>query len=307
MYEDTTVAFSGHNIKWFAVLAIESFLLHYPGMRSNVVYFDDDSTDGTRAELEQRGIKIITWSPSIRGEFQALLDRGFFKDCTQTLSSRVCFIIKDIMEQVKTKYLLINDGDVVFKKGGFLENYFMWFGEGNRLVAHEEFSRFPKVYYEVTEGLKRYEYYKRFVVPSPFAEGFLCFPRVHMMHAMLDLEYFKSIDLLGDDLTPEFLEMNLGGFVDTGTDFYHKIADRNIPVKYLSSSEVYDILHHWSWISSANRCSGRENRNCFRNQTEEIRNALYKDGLYEIAREAGVHPMKLITSFENTKGKSRWS
>ena len=63
---DITILFSGYNIKWLAVLAIESFLYFNPDLRKNVVYFDDESDDGTKKELKSRGIRVITWLPQIK-------------------------------------------------------------------------------------------------------------------------------------------------------------------------------------------------------------------------------------------------
>lgn len=307
MFKETTVAFSGHNIKWFAVLATESFLKFYPQMRENVVYFDDDSTDGTREELEKRGIKVITWSDEIRSGFQKLLDERFFDDFTQTVSSRVCFIMTDIMKQVNTKYLLMNDGDVVFKKGGFLEGYFEKFKEGNKIVGHKEFPLFDKYELDNLKDKKRFEYYTRFVIQSPEVPSKLASPRVHLLHTMIDLDYFKEINILGDDLTPENIEMMYGGIVDTGTDFYHKVVDNNIPAYWIPTEYVYKILLHWGWLSSANRDSDYLNANSVRNHIQEMEDILYKHGIQKLARELGIHPMKLIQSFKKTRGKSIWS
>ena len=93
-----TIAFSGYNIKDFAILAIESFLLLNPDMRKNIVYFDDESTDGTKEELESRGIRVITWLPEIieeRNKYDKEVEILF--GCPQkTTPERVSFINKCI-------------------------------------------------------------------------------------------------------------------------------------------------------------------------------------------------------------------
>ncbi len=306
MFKETTIAFSGHNIKWYAVLAVESFLLLYPDMRKNIVWFDDESTDGTKDELEKRGIKVITWSESAKKAFADMAGTGIFTDHTQKLSTRVCYIMRDIMEQVETKYIMFNDGDVAFKKGGFLEEYFECIKQGYKIVADKEFSNYPAFHHDRIKNCKKFDYYCRFVQDSPYNEGYFVSPRVHLLHTFMDLEYFKSINLLGDALEPEVIEVMMGGLVDTGTDFYHKIVDLNIPAKWIDSSKVLDIITHWGWLSSANRDTVKDNANSLRDQEKEIKLKMESEGISEIARKIGVHPLRIAQSLRATKGKSQW-
>ena len=210
------------------------------------------------------------------------------------------------MEYVDTKYLLINDGDVVFKNGGCLEACFKMIEEGYKIVSHKEVSDFPAMHMNKLRerGCKNIEYYSRFVEPVAGRKDRLCCPRVHLMHTFLDLEYFKQIYLLGDDLSPDVLKIMCGGLVDTGSDFYHKLYDRKIPIGWLNHFDVVKYLVHWGWLSSANRDKVNDNENCYRNQIAEMENHLYNQGIQDVARKVGIHPMKLVQSFKKTKGKS---
>lgn len=201
----------------------------------------------------------------------------------------------------------MNDGDVVFKKGGFLEKYFEGFKEGYKIIGHQEYSIFPEHHFELIEGKKLATYYKRFIRELPEFPNKICAPRIHLMHTILDLDYFKSIDMLGDRLDKDVFAVMYGGLVDTGTDFYHRIVDNDIPLKWVEDSYVREILLHWGWLSSGNRDTKKLNANSSRNQVQEIEDVLYKEGLQKLTRELGIHPMKLVQSYKKTQNKSIWS
>lgn len=112
---DVTIAFSGYNIKNFAILGIESFLYFNPHLRGNVVYFDDLSTDGTKEELERRGIRVITWLPE---ELKDLTDTGH----ANSLYIRCSCIYGSIVKRTTTKYLFLIDGDAAFINNDFFSS-----------------------------------------------------------------------------------------------------------------------------------------------------------------------------------------
>jgi len=105
--KNTTFVLSGHNIKWFAVLGLESLIKQSRLDRSQVLYFDDFSTDGTREELESRGIKVISWDKAIFRNFKHSVLR-------EDLCVRVDQIITCICRQIETKYVCVLDGDTAY-------------------------------------------------------------------------------------------------------------------------------------------------------------------------------------------------
>lgn len=105
--ENTIFAFSGHNIKSFAVLAVESLILRCNVDRKQIVFFDDMSTDGTKEEFEKRKVKVITWDEKIYNDFA---NSSLSKD----LTVRVDQIVNSIFSQVCSKYICLLDGDTAY-------------------------------------------------------------------------------------------------------------------------------------------------------------------------------------------------
>lgn len=321
-FKDTTVAFTGHNIKWFAKLAIESFLFYYPKMRDHIVYFDDDSTDGTKEELEKSGIKVITWTKKNKDTFLDMINKNIIKEGLPILPIRVSFIMKDLFEQINTKYVFVSDGDVVFKEGNFLEKYFKDLEEGYKIVTTKGHCFFDE---EVKERIINDkdvgDFYKKFILKTkmkhlrnysiPEEEKRLslleypyCTERVQFLQTLMDLEYFKSIDIVGDTLIPEVLEVYDGCILDTGTDFYCRIVDKDVPIKWIDYNYLIKHIYHWCWLSSANRDTSKFLDKDYRNFIGEMERVLFDEGLGEIAKIIGITPMKLINSFSETRGKS---
>ena len=129
-YNNLTIAFSGYNIKWVAVGAIESFLYNYPQLRNNIVYFDDESTDGTKEELESRKIKVISWKYK-KSEYEKLVN----KFNNENISVRINAMIQDIALQTNTKYLLLCDGDTFFSASNSIDSFISDILEGNKFVG----------------------------------------------------------------------------------------------------------------------------------------------------------------------------
>ena len=118
--DNTTFIISGHNIKWVAVLAVESLIKRCGIKRENIVYFDDYSTDGTSEELNKRGIRIISWIPSIFRNFSR-----------SSLKSDLCVRVDQIIrcaakQEYDTKYICFLDGDMVYEQDaiGYYFNFF---------------------------------------------------------------------------------------------------------------------------------------------------------------------------------------
>lgn len=242
----TTVSFSGYNILKNIKWAINSFLYFHPDMKNNIIVFDDDSDDGTKEWLEKVGIKRITWSERFlpyrekaRKIREAVPEKSFSYHCS--------LIVSDIMHQVNTKYLLLNDGDIVFLKN-VIDKYYKYFFEdvkgafiilpyGNGIIeegAHEHFGKEADKYKILlrTTNTKNAEIH-----------------RVHAYHGILDLEFFKSINLLFDDFDSLIVVkgLNFPGIpIDSGLDFYYHIEANKIPYKFLQSqftTNDTDVFH----------------------------------------------------------------
>ena len=292
---DLTIIFSGYNIKWIACLAIESFLQLYPKLRSNVLYFDDESTDNTCQELEKRGVRCITWK-YYKEDFLRFFDSDLCIDNHHAMCVRCLFIIKDILKQCSSQYVLVSDGDVVFLKGGFLEYYCECFSNGAKVVAHLECAKSPNI--GGNDNSKFMELIKH-------EDGFVRYPRIHFMHTALDVGYFKEIGLIGDGISQDILSAMTGHIADVGSDFYYEVKKRNIPSIFKDYKFINGILHHWGWLSSSNRSSVYLNPNSARSHLTEIMDVLYGDkkGILNICQAVNIDPMDLIDSYCNTKSK----
>ena len=241
--ENLTITFSGHNIRENIQLAVESLLEFHPEVKKNIVVFDDDSTDGTKEWLKKNNIKRITWSEEKRKEL-----RDFNKESILSYWNDV--MIQDIMNQVKTKYILINDGDVVFLKK-FLENFAKKIDDYKALLV---ISRFTDAILKERCPFKSLQKYK--IINDYYDQ----FSRVHIFHGLLDLEFFKKENIYFDDIKDKEVAQSLqsndriinGPFGDGGLDFLYQLLSKNIAfydLKYWDNFENNHI-YHLSWRSS---------------------------------------------------------
>jgi hypothetical protein len=243
---DLTITFSGHNIKDYLILAIESFLYFYPDFKNNVLVFDDNSNDGTREWLDENNIKWITWNrykKMYEDEDNLAINtytNGHIDTCLKCV-----LIVNELMEEANTKYIFVNDGDVCFLKDGILENYYNLIQE-HKIIAPA--CAYPNILFskpenEIHESLKKYKILYNKDWPSTYK-----FVRISPHHMFFDLEYFKSLGIKFDDLTnPEYYRY-YGTYFDNGHDFYYNILVNNIP--HLLLPYDLDYFLHFSWISS---------------------------------------------------------
>ena len=104
---NTSFVLAGHNIKWFAVLGLETLSKNCSIPKEQIYYFDDFSTDGSKEEIEGRGFKVITWDK--------LLYRNFrHSSLAKDLCVRVDQIVLCVMKQINSKYLCMLDGDTAY-------------------------------------------------------------------------------------------------------------------------------------------------------------------------------------------------
>lgn len=300
-FKDLTIAFSGHNIKEFAIVAIESFLLLYPDMRGNVVYFDDESTDGTATELESRGIRVITWSDKLRQVYSNLFENNVFKSGVHALVVRCDFIAKEILRQCETKFLLINDGDVVFLHGGFLEEYFSRISSNDLGIV--TLGKCNYYTYGTPQDTNRY--YKKFS-KNICTDGY--FKRVYLLHSLLNIDKIPLNDLLTNLHDLDYINCMNGVFADVGSDLLYLSQELNLHYEVLYTEDINSVLLHWDWVSSACRdslrdctCSNRDYRELFTQQLKTF------PELRCILREIGVSLFTLIKSIEYKVGKSSYN
>lgn len=235
-----TMAFSGYNIKNMATLSIDSLLKIYPQMKSQIIYFDDCSTDGTREELRSRGIKVISWDASLLCQYNHLITKNQNWSITQRLSVRVAFIIENIVRQTETDYLLLNDGDVIFLRAGFLEEFTKQAEEGFDIIYDTQDTFVGKS--PSTEKLADYinANYK-----SKVAEGNCNYYYWRMTHShiFLNIKKLKEIGITSDRLDEATLSYMEGGIFDTFIDFSNRVVDSGLVKTKKEQLMGRNVLH----------------------------------------------------------------
>jgi len=245
--KEITVSFSGYNILKNIKWAINSFLYFHPDMKDNIVVFDDNSTDETKEWLTKVGIKRITWTDRFK-KYIENYGRGQASDC---LSYYVSVMINDIMHQTKTKYLMLNDGDVVFLNRVIDKYYKQIEGQKALLIVirfiEDLFSSKSKEV--IGDRLNDYEILR---LDGKF------FYRMHQFHAFLDIDYFKEIELIFDNIDDKFLKRTMFEPyvpVDTGFPFLYEVIKRKIPVDGIMHQENCNDpdFFHFGWAASMQR------------------------------------------------------
>lgn len=284
-----TITFSCYNILPYLRVSIISFLKLYPHLKENIVVFDDDSTDGTKEWLEKEGIKRITWSDKYR-----LLITKHYSTIDKSSNSLIYLVgclMNDIMSQVNTKYIMINDGDVVFTRP-FLYEYEALIKSGHRALT----SNTPHGA-ELYNDSRFFDYkYKFGAEYEPLlSEDGNEFVRAHQYHGLFDLEYLKSIGMLHDRV--ELIELAKAQsiptheyttpIVDTGLDFLAQLRNNNVPnydleyLPWLWDSPVYHFRFKSSTakLQTVGRYAGIDNK------TTTFANQFNKNYIIKIVRE----------------------
>jgi len=256
IFDDISVVFSGYNIKNIASFAIDTFIKQYPGLKNKIVYFDDFSTDGTKAHLIKKGIKVITWRKEEIDAYNYLLKKNFFKHQVHMLSVRVSFIINSIFNQLNTKYVFMNDGDVAFYDNGFLERYSMMVDNGYQVIGMPIFA--IAVDSKDSPNQEAIEQYKM-MAHSEYANVVnqhnigkvptIQSVRIGHVHSLYDLEYLKNIGLLGDRLDNDVLSKITGNLFDTNVDFTSRLMRANAKIKFVRDVPII----HWFSCSCEQR------------------------------------------------------
>jgi glycosyltransferase involved in cell wall biosynthesis len=297
---DVTIAFSGYNIKDMAVLAIESFLMLNPNMRKRIMYFDDESTDGTREELEKRGIRVITWIPEIREQYENFK----IKHNTGNLGIRVSFINHCILSQVNTTYLYLSDGDMIFFQNIFMDMV------RKMLVRKATVVGYLRGCYIATSENEhiRKDYIKEiydlgllFVERENGSMSFFA-DRIYLNQVLMDIKTLKDNGIYLDNLeiiTP---------FDDTGLAFYKLVLGKNIRFLQMDDSIEFEDLKnpfflHFRWASSMLREPNNENRKLLGHREAIIEN----EKVRKICSKIGLKPEEIIKNYNQQKAIGAFS
>jgi hypothetical protein len=231
-----TITFSGHNIKDYLILAIESFLHFYPDFKDNILVFDDESNDGTQEWLEENNIKWITWNK--------------YSTNKQLRYDNVCYqyslMYREIINNVKTKYVLINDGDLFFLKSGFLEDYYNQVDTYKLICVLDTYTE-DILKDDIDESLKKYRVL--FNIESKYKQNQkLNFVKIFPYHLFCDLDFLKSKNIEFDTIDEPLYYNNYGRYFDNGHDFLYQIVTNNI--KFVENPRVNEYTYHIGHISS---------------------------------------------------------
>lgn len=232
-YNDITIAFSGYNIKNLALLSIESFLKFYPNMRSQIIYFDDESTDGTKEELKKRGIKVITWDENLLNEYNSLINTHKNFKQTQILSIKVSYILEQIIRNTQTTYLMLNDGDVMFDKDNIIEESINDLKENDILYCRN-------ILIGDNQQTELFKYMEE-SYPELIEETQFCTWRMPHYHIYLNVKKLKENNITSDLLSIEVFEKMEGGIFDTFTNFTKRVL--NSPLKRKEKNLDSEVIH----------------------------------------------------------------
>lgn len=227
--ENISFVFTGHNIKTVLRKAIRTLLREVPDCINNIVVFDDESSDGTEEFLSDNGIKTITWTEP-------------YKYHTFNPSFRVSSIINEVFKQIKTKYMILLDGDVVFLNGfgNFLHKTLsIIFKEGYDVCGVSDTC--GNVNYPVDDRAEKYLTLKR-------GDGFF---RIGHLFLFVDLEKLKNNNIYFDRLDNEDYNKAMLNAFDSSMDFtYQVINNTNIKWNTINLYTLRKYLFHHGGLST---------------------------------------------------------
>lgn len=239
--DNITIAFTVYNSLNFLKLAIFSFIEKYPEYKKSILVFDDDSTDKTKEWLDREKIKHTTWN-----SFTYVRNMDIYKKFLKlnsassiNLSLRNSFMVSNLLSQISSKYVLLNDADIIFLKPNFLEEYSNIVQNNIKIIAPIEHTGY-------NWGLNKHIPEKN--IPSYLGKYNILYNynndtmiRFHFCHALIDLDYFKSQNLLFDDITDSmFIKHCLNRTIlETGSGISYEIFSRKIPY-YNISEQIHN-------------------------------------------------------------------
>lgn len=292
---DLSIYFSGHNISKYADVAIRSFLSVYPNLKEQIYYFDDESTDETVELLNELGIKRVTWDTEIKSLYNQYFSDGTISNLGQSQMLRCEFILKSILKQCNTKYLLNLDGDTVTLKSGFIEeylnsDYIVYGAEGHihtpyPLPTHKlndtynnKFSKLRLDSEPVTTSTVQYTHIRH--------------ARVHPYFFFADRETLLSnLNIMNNLRDKEYIALFNNDIIDVGADILLTCMNNNLRYKLFNGKAIY----HWTWVSSSIR---DKNFTCSKTNEQIIdgylSNLTVNKELREKLKELGVKPRELL-------------
>lgn len=241
-YDQLSIVFSGKNISYEIQFAINSFLYFYPYLKKNIIIFDDYSTDDTLEWAKENDIRVITWSDKYK---------HFASNYNEIYKDKLCYSYKvdvmynDIMEQITTKYLLLNDGDIFFCDY-FLEDFFNYIKDGSKIVGNIETIGGDLLSNEIYKEKCGEDYIKRFErLLVGYRNELPILQRFHLFHALIDIEYLKSINMGIDDLNDSNLEfLSFPPVCDSGMNFTINVFEKEIPFSLFDyRSKECHVIH----------------------------------------------------------------
>ena len=241
--EELSIVFTTRNTLELLKPAIDSFLDLYPQYKECIYVYDDESTDGTIEWVRQEGLKLLT-------------NKNLFVQAPPSCEflHRFNHIIYYCMREIKTKYIMFSDNDVLYFKGGLLELYYQYIQEGNKVICPTTKVQSNLIY----RGLIP----KNKWTDTLYKNNELL--RFHIFNCLFDLDYLKSKSLLYDSLYDNLYNKYLSGVYannrwqyvfDSGLDFLYKCAINKVP--YIDSknivSDIYSLedtkessyIFHW--------------------------------------------------------------
>lgn len=264
--DNMTVFFSGHNIKEIAWLAIASLIRYVPELKSNIVYFDDTSTDGSREFLESKGVKVITWNNYAKyTDFKEWYESTFSEELTSipAFSPRNALICREMVERCTTKYCLINDGDVIYLSDYAIKQALDAFENGNLIysVVDVTICNFSRTKDKIIKYCKGFKYAENMVNYSCKEDLYKDFEssRCRLFFTAFDLDTLRKVgrwDLTHDGTDNNTLAMINGDVTDGGGDLYYKLIRSSIKYKTEKYDNLFaDELIHIAWASTSTRKS----------------------------------------------------
>lgn len=294
---DVTILFTGYNIRPFAVLAIESFLLHNPSMRKNVVFFDDESNDSTKEAFEARNIRVISWLPQIKRKFdeyeKATMSQYHVISC---LPQRVAYINYCAAMQIKSSYLYLSDGDMVFFNNFFL-HCVQEFAKSDCLVAGST-AHIPidagkdTTLMDYMEMLKQQnDLVETKTESGPTYERV----RVYPNQMLVNLRELRIRGIIFDDL-------NMHAYDDTGQSFYRKLMQHNIPIlevlPYCDIQGQNPWFVHLNWLSSLRRIINEHTIGDYEKMVvERFRNKFLDVRVLAVCNQLGLDADEIFSEF----------
>jgi len=285
--EDITFIFTGHNIKWFMVIAAESLVYNSQIDRSQILIFDDESTDGTREEFERRGMKVITWDDKTKEKYLACEQKE--DPCV-----RVGQILTSAWKQAEGRYLCFLDGDTAY-----YDDFVGRLLEIIRSYNAEEDAFF---------GIKR----EHDVPLPPFMQMIPYFKyNIYQRIMFLDKEKMAEYGICGEniDTTNMLYEEYENDFInqyETGTILYNEILEKNVPhtfITYLTEDymELVQNTEHLHWASSSTRYSPY---NTCTGYVDEVLSHFDRERLQDLCRKLNIDIKVAIESYLSNVQKS---